>query len=143
MQMFRFPLSGNVTQTINPWNWLFNPVGSQVGLVNIELGPSANPPVEEEILTSVASYGKQLGRIEDVLEVLLAHFHPAKKLTTKGCNRRSQITDERHRCSEEETPAKDLIPDVRRKMQAIAIGVLARTHTLRSDAKIAIHQCGW
>jgi hypothetical protein len=83
MQMFRFPLSGNVTQTINPWNWLFNPVGSQVGLVNIELGPSSNPPVEEEVLTSVASYGKQLGRIEDVLGVLLAHFHPAKKLTAK------------------------------------------------------------
>jgi hypothetical protein len=83
MQMFRFPLSGNVTQTINPWNWLFNPVGSQVGLVNIELGPSSNPPVEEEILTSVASYGKQLGRIEDALEVLLAHFHTAKKLSAK------------------------------------------------------------
>lgn len=83
MPMFRFPLSGNVTQTINPWNWLFNPVGSQVGLVNIELGPSSNPPVEQEVLTSVASYGKQLGRIEDVLEVLLAHFHPPKKLTAK------------------------------------------------------------
>jgi hypothetical protein len=83
MQMFRFPLSGNVAQTINPWNWLFNPVGSQVGLVNIEMGPSSNPAVEAEVLTSVASYGKQLGRIEDVLEVLLAHFHPAKKLTGK------------------------------------------------------------
>jgi hypothetical protein len=83
MQMFRFPLSGNVTQTINPWNWLFNPVGSQVGLVNIELGPSSNPPVEQEVLGNVASYGKQLGRIEDALEVLLAHFHPAKKLTAK------------------------------------------------------------
>ena len=83
MQMFRFPLSGNVAQTINPWNWIFNPVGSQVGLVNIELGPSSNPPVEAEILSSVASYGRQLGRIEDALEVLLAHFHPAKKLSGK------------------------------------------------------------
>ena len=83
MPMFRFPLSGNVTQSILPWTWLFNPVGSQVGLVNIELGPSSNPAVEEEILTSVASYGKQLGRIEDALAVLLAHFHPEKKLTAK------------------------------------------------------------
>ena len=83
MPMFRFPLSGNVTQSILPWTWLFNPVGSQVGLVNIELGPSSNPAVEEEVLTSVASYGKQLGRIEDALEVLLAHFHPKKKLTAQ------------------------------------------------------------
>ena len=83
MAIFRLPLSGNVTQSILPWNWLFNPVGSQMGLVNIELGPSSNPAVEEEVLTEVASYGKQLGRIEDVLQVLLAHFHPEKKLSAK------------------------------------------------------------
>ena len=58
MPIFRLPLSGNVTQTINPWTWFFNPVGSQVGLVNIELGQSAKPAVEEEVLTDVASYGK-------------------------------------------------------------------------------------
>ena len=44
-------------------------------------GKVSNPAVEEEVLTEVASYGKQLGRIEDVLQVLLAHFHPEKKLT--------------------------------------------------------------
>lgn len=60
MPVFRLPLSGNVTQSINPWTWLFNPVGSQVGLVNIELGQSSNPAGEEEVLTDVASYGKQL-----------------------------------------------------------------------------------
>jgi hypothetical protein len=81
MPVFRLPLSGNVTQSINPWNWLFNPVGSQVGLVNIELGQSSNPAVEEEVLSDVASYGKQLGRIEDALLVLLAHFHPERELT--------------------------------------------------------------
>src|SRR5215472_14179190 len=74
MPIFRFPLSGNVTQTINPWTWFFNPVGSQVGLVNIELGQSSNPAIEEEVLSDVASYGKQLGRIEDALIVLVAHF---------------------------------------------------------------------
>ena len=76
MPVFRLPLSGNVTQSINPWTWTFNPVGSQVGLVNIELGQSSEPAVEEEILTDVASYGKQLGRIEDALLVLLKHFKP-------------------------------------------------------------------
>ena len=81
MPIFRLPLSGNVTQSINPWNWLFNPVGSQVGLINIDLGQSSNPAIEEEVLTDVASYGKQLGRIEDALLVLLAHFRPERPLT--------------------------------------------------------------
>ncbi len=58
MPAFRLPLSGNVTQSINPWTMLFNPVGSQVGLVNIDLGQSSQPEVEQEVLTDVASYGK-------------------------------------------------------------------------------------
>ncbi|MBV8210854.1 MAG: hypothetical protein JO133_12415 [Burkholderiaceae bacterium] len=81
MSTFRLPLSGNVTQSINPWTMLFNPVGSQVGLVNIDMGESSQPAVEQEVLTSVASYGKQLGRIEEALMVLLAHFHPTEPLT--------------------------------------------------------------
>ena len=81
MPSFRLPLSGNVTQSINPWTMLFNPVGSQVGLVNIELGQSTQPEVEEEVLTDVASYGKQIGRIEDALIVLLDHFNPSRSLT--------------------------------------------------------------
>lgn len=81
MPVFRLPLSGNVTQSINPWTWMFNPVGSQVGLVNIELGQSSNPAAEEEILSDVASYGKQLGRIEEALSVLLEHFRPERALT--------------------------------------------------------------
>src|ERR1700739_2304922 len=80
MSTFRLPLSGNVTQTINPWTMLFNPVGSQIGLVNIDMGESSQPEVEQEVLTSVASYGKQLGRIEDALMVLWNHFHPSEPL---------------------------------------------------------------
>jgi hypothetical protein len=80
MSTFRLPLSGNVTQSINPWTMLFNPVGSQIGLVNIDMGESSQPEVEQQVLTSVASYGKQLGRIEDALMVLLNHFHPREPL---------------------------------------------------------------
>jgi hypothetical protein len=83
MPVFRLPLSGNVTQSINPWSWAFNPVGGQFGLVNIELGQSSEPAVEEEILSDVASYGKQIGRIEDALSVLLEHFRPERELTPK------------------------------------------------------------
>jgi hypothetical protein len=83
MPVFRLPLSGNVTQSINPWSWAFNPVGGQFGLVNIELGQSSEPAVEEEILSDVASYEKQIGRIEDALLVLLEHFRPERELTPK------------------------------------------------------------
>src|SRR5260370_22837904 len=80
MPDFRLPLSGNVTQSINPWTVLFNPWGNQVGLININLGRSANPSVEEEVLTDIASYGRQLGRVEGALVVLLKHFRPAEPL---------------------------------------------------------------
>jgi hypothetical protein len=81
MPAFRLPLSGNVTQSINPWTMLFNPVGSQVGLVNIEMGQSSQPEVEEQVLTDVASYGRQIGRVEEALIVLLDHFNPSRPLT--------------------------------------------------------------
>jgi hypothetical protein len=81
MPDFKLPLSGNVTQTINPWTWFFNPVGSQVGLFNINLGTSSDPAVEDQVLSDVASYGRQLGRIEEALVVLLNHFHPKQQLS--------------------------------------------------------------
>jgi hypothetical protein len=83
MPVFRLPLSGNVSQSILPWNWTFNPVGSQVGLVNIELGQSSAPAVEEDVMTDVASYGKQLGRIEDALLVLLDTYKPSRSLSAE------------------------------------------------------------
>jgi hypothetical protein len=81
MPDFKLPLSGNVTQTINPWTVFFNPIGSQIGLVNVNLGNSSNPAVEEQVISDVASYGKQLGRIEDALVVLLTHLRPKRALT--------------------------------------------------------------
>jgi len=81
MPDFKLPLSGNVTQTINPWTVFFNPIGSQIGLINVNLGNSSNPAVEEQVISDVASYGKQLGRIEDVLVVLMTHFRPKRALT--------------------------------------------------------------
>ena len=81
MPDFKLPLSGDVTQTINPWTMFFNPVGSQFGLINVNLGTSSNPAVESQVLSDVASYGRQLGRIGDALVVLLAHFKPEGKLS--------------------------------------------------------------
>ena len=83
MPVFRLPLSGNVTQSILPWTWNFNSVGGQIGLVNIDLGQSSEPKIEAEVMTDVASYGKQLGRIEDALVALLDVYTPRGAPTEK------------------------------------------------------------
>jgi hypothetical protein len=81
MPTFKLPLSGDVVQSINPFTAFMT--GGQFGLVNISLGQSSEPKVEEEVLSDVASYGKQLGRIGDALIALLAHFHPRAPLTAE------------------------------------------------------------
>lgn len=80
MPAFKLPLSGNVTQSINPWTAWFSAFGSQIGLININLGQSSAPDVERDILEEVGSYGRQLGKIGDALAVLVKHFHPQEEL---------------------------------------------------------------
>src|ERR1700678_4311587 len=79
MPTFKLPLSGDVVQSINPFTAFMT--GGQFGLININMGQSSEPDVEAEVLSDVATYGKQLGRIGDALIVLLAHFHPRKPLS--------------------------------------------------------------
>ncbi|MBL8432583.1 MAG: hypothetical protein JNK80_09330 [Dechloromonas sp.] len=69
------PLSGDVTQAINPWSWTFGAASSQAGLVNSNLGRSSDPELEQELLDEVGSYGMQLGRIGDALAVLIRARH--------------------------------------------------------------------
>lgn len=70
MPAFRLPLSGDVTQTINPWTWMTQLVGNQFG-ININLGKSSEPALERLILDEVGSYGRQLGRMSDAMRVLI------------------------------------------------------------------------
>ncbi|WP_028467544.1 hypothetical protein [Nisaea denitrificans] len=65
------PLSGNVTQAINPWRWVFDWAGSSFSLINVNLGRSSDPDLEQEILTEVGSYGRQLGRMGEAMQVLV------------------------------------------------------------------------
>jgi len=81
MATFKMSLSGDVVQSINPWTAFFSPIGSQLGVININLGQSSAPDVEQEVLSDVGTYGRQIGRIGDALVVLLAHFHPRSPLT--------------------------------------------------------------
>lgn len=81
MATFKMPLSGDVVQSINPLTAFFSPIGSQFGVININMGQSSDPAVEQEVLSDVGTYGRQIGRIGDALIVLLAHFHPQSALT--------------------------------------------------------------
>ncbi len=65
-------------QAINPWS--FYQQGAQFGLVNIDLGLTPQPQTEQAVLDQVGSYGRQLGRIGDALEVLIKHV-PLEGLT--------------------------------------------------------------
>ena len=56
-------------QAINPMS--FYQQGAQFGLINIDLGETAESDLERNILDKVGSYGKQIGRIGDALEVIL------------------------------------------------------------------------
>jgi hypothetical protein len=73
MPYINLPLSGSVSQTINPWTAYLSAVGSQFGLINVNLGTSSDPKVEQQAIADVASYGKQLGRVEELLVVLLKY----------------------------------------------------------------------
>lgn len=58
-------------QAINPWT-LYQQ-GAQVGLINVNLGQTPRPDIEQDVLDEVGTYGRQLGRIGDALEVILKH----------------------------------------------------------------------
>ncbi len=64
---WNFPLSGNVTQSFGlPFS-----NGATFSLFNINMGSSGDAALEQEMLTKVGSYGRQLGRICDAIEVLI------------------------------------------------------------------------
>jgi len=58
-------------QAINPWT-LYQQ-GARFGLINIDLGQTPHPEIEQEILDEVGSYGRQLGRIGDAIEILIKY----------------------------------------------------------------------
>jgi uncharacterized protein YlzI (FlbEa/FlbD family) len=54
--IFNFPLSGDINQEIDP-DWFFYAIDSEVG----------DSEIEKEIFSKVASYGKQIGMLTEVL----------------------------------------------------------------------------
>lgn len=78
MSDVKLPLSGDVTQAINPFTALFSPFSN----ISVNVGSSSDPSIEKDAI-SQASYGKQLGRIEDALVVLLNTYQPKRRLTER------------------------------------------------------------
>lgn len=66
---FAAPWSGNVSQ---PWSWWY-----QLAPVTINQMQSGDPALEARIVREVASYGRQLGRVMDVIEVLVTKLDKA------------------------------------------------------------------
>jgi hypothetical protein len=70
--MFRSPLSGDVNQRITaPW---FSP--------SLTVNYSGDPVIEDRVVTEVASFGKQLGWINEIV-LALANKEPVPQKTMK------------------------------------------------------------
>lgn len=62
---YYFPLSGDVNQ---PWSWLY-----QFFPITINEMKTDDPALEKKIVYEAASYGKQLGKMMEAVEVLAKH----------------------------------------------------------------------
>jgi hypothetical protein len=81
MSVFKLPLSGDVSQWINPiTSWLSG------NTISVNLGESGSPEAESEILRRVGSYGRQLGKITDAMIVLLRHLPQSASLSQEEQN---------------------------------------------------------
>jgi hypothetical protein len=78
---WQLPFTGDVTQSINPLS-LWVKGGQQLGFVNINASSAGDPQLERDIVEGVASYGRQLGRVIDALDVLVSHLPEGERLTS-------------------------------------------------------------
>ncbi|MEZ5655206.1 MAG: hypothetical protein R3E04_04870 [Sphingobium sp.] len=70
MKTMQFSLAPEkLWQAINPWTLYQN--GAQFGIINISGGITPRPDIEEDVLQEIGSYGRQLGWMGDVLEILM------------------------------------------------------------------------
>ncbi len=73
---WNFPLSGAVTMPIT----MPSANGAQFGLFNINVGSSMDSALETKLIAQAGSYGKQIGRLYDVVTLMLDHMETGTKL---------------------------------------------------------------
>ena len=71
MADFNYPWSGDMAQAINPWELWIRSISSQMGFINIRNVNTGDAAIEQEVVETVASYGRQLGRINDAVATLI------------------------------------------------------------------------
>jgi hypothetical protein len=67
-----WPLGGDVTQWIRT-SWIKS-LSDQTGFININNVRAGDPELERRIIEDVASYGRQLGRMMEALDVVVGHL---------------------------------------------------------------------
>jgi hypothetical protein len=93
-----WPLSGDVSQWINPTWWLGS-FGQQLGFINVNQVNSGDPQLERRIIQEVGSYGRQLGWVTEALDTVVSCIGDAgltEKLSDeqrRALDRLSQLVD--------------------------------------------------
>lgn len=109
----KLPLSGDVSQWISAWG---EAVG-QIGLFNINTVNSANPRLERDIGINY-SYGRQLGRMLDVLTPMVATYAntpEGKQLDQKKLGEFEAMVADIQKLKDAKTPSQeDIVRDVSR-----------------------------
>src|SRR5918911_395845 len=113
------PLSGDVTQAIRAA--LVEHLG-QMGLINLSIGNSPDPRLEQRIVAEVASYGRQLGWMLDALDALVRaqRGEPARDGDEQALARVGELRDQ--------------VQAVKRRSAAERVDrLVADIHELRAD----------
>jgi len=113
----RAPLSGDVTQWIRAWG---EAVG-QVGLFNLNIAGSSDPQAERRI-GSQYSYGRQLGRLTEVLEPFV-HAHEGEFREKAG----DKAVDD----------FLKMVADIKKLKQASVEDIVAKVQQWREDPDFA------
>lgn len=100
------PLSGAVTQAINPWELWIKSISSQMGLINIRNTTSSDPEFEQKVIQDIASYGKQLGKINDVLMAFINNPNLEEMFDKMTEEQKQAINEFKHIVSEIEQMKK-------------------------------------
>lgn len=82
-----WPLGGDVTQWIRT-TWI-KALSDQTGFININNVRAGDPEVERRIIEDVASYGRQLGRIMEALDVVIGHLRLGERTDVTAEERRA------------------------------------------------------
>ncbi len=96
----------NLTQAINPWSWLFKTDNTNT-LLSINNHYKGDPKVEAAVTSEVAGYGKQLGKIEDALSVLLKKMTQAQEASLSA-EEKAKISEYHQMVREIEMKKRDM-----------------------------------